>query len=189
MTVELETERLLLRPWRETDLEPFADLCADSEVMRYFPAVLSREESKALIERAVTKTRDDGFCFQPVEEKASGRFLGFVGLSRPVWDLPFTPCVEIGWRLARTAWGQGFASEAARTWLRFGYETLDLEEIVSFTAVQNTPSQAVMRRIGMRRDEADDFDHPLIGEGHPLRPHVLYRLPRTDWIRSLAAPG
>lgn len=189
MAVELETERLFLRPWQESDLEPFAELCADSEVMRYFPAVLSREESEALIARAVMKTRDDGFCFQPVEEKTSGRFLGFVGLSRPACDLPFTPCVEVGWRLARTAWGQGYASEAARAWLRFGYETLDLAEIVSFTAVQNVPSQAVMRRIGMHRDEADDFDHPQIGEGHPLRPHVLYRLRRADWARIQAGQG
>lgn len=181
MDVELETERLVLRPWREEDLDPFAALCADAEVMRYFPAPLTREESKALIARAIEKTWEDGFCFQPVEEKASGRFLGFVGLSKPGAPLPFTPCVEVGWRLARAAWGQGFASEAARAWLRFGYETLDLNEIVSFTALENLPSQAVMRRIGMERDMAADFEHPLIEEGHRLRPHVLYRLSRRAW--------
>lgn len=181
MDVELETERLVLRPWRESDIAPFAALCADAEVMRYFPAPLTREESKALIARAMQKTEEDGFCFQPVEEKATGRFLGFVGLSRPAAPLPFAPCVEVGWRLAQTAWGQGFASEAARAWLRFGYETLDLEEIVSFTASQNLPSQAVMRRIGMSRDMAADFEHPLLVDGHPLRPHVLYRLSRPAW--------
>ncbi len=181
MEVVLQTERLVLRPWASTDLDPFAALCADREVMRYFPAPLSREESSALIERAIAKMREDRFCFQPIEERATGRFLGFVGLSRPTHALPFNPCVEIGWRLARSAWGRGYATEAARAWLRFGFETLDLAEIVSFTSVANAPSRKVMERLGMSHDPADDFDHPALDTGHPLRPHVLYRLTRTGW--------
>lgn len=183
----LETERLILRPWQEDDREPFARLNADKDVMRYFPSVLNREQSDAIIERALQRTLEDGFCFSPVEEKATATFLGFVGLSRPRYarPLPFDPCVEVGWRLARCAWGKGFATEAARAWLGFGFETLGLEEIVSFTAVSNEPSQRVMQRLGMQRNPEDDFLHPAIEPGHPLAPHVLYRLSRTEWKRDL----
>ncbi|WP_328804130.1 GNAT family N-acetyltransferase [Roseibium aggregatum] len=155
----LETERLILRPWQEDDREPFARLNADPEVMRYFPSALTREKSDALIDIARERTREDGFCFSPVEEKATGRFLGFVGLSRPRYasPLPFDPCIEIGWRMDRSVWGQGYATEAARAWIGFGFETLGLNEIVSFTAVPNQPSQRVMQRLGMRRNAEDDF--------------------------------
>lgn len=181
----LETERLIIRPWKEEDREPFARLNADPEVMRYFPSVLTRDKSDALIETARDRTRTDGFCFSPIEEKASCKFLGFVGLSRPRYamPLPFDPCVEIGWRLDRSAWGKGYATEAARAWLGFGFETLGLDEIVSFTAATNERSQKVMRRLGMQRDPDDDFLHPAIEPGHPLEPHVLYRLSRAEWDR------
>ncbi|WP_417677935.1 GNAT family N-acetyltransferase [Roseibium sp.] len=183
----LKTERLILRPWQEEDKEPFARLNADREVMRYFPSVLTREKSDALIDIARERTREDGFCFSPIEEKETGTFLGFVGLSRPRYakPLPFDPCVEIGWRLARAAWGKGYATEAARAWIGFGFETLGLDEIVSFTAVSNERSQRVMERLGMHRDPQDDFLHPAIEPSHPLAPHVLYRLPRSDWKHTL----
>lgn len=188
--MQLETERLILRNWEERDRAPFAAMGQDPEVMRYFPALLSRKESDALVDRAIEKKNADGFCFMPVEDKATGRFLGFTGLSRPSYPkpLPFDPCVEIGWRFAREAWGKGFASEAARAWLRFGFATLDLEEIVSFTAKTNLRSQAVMRRIGMTSSSGDDFSHPMLPSGHALEAHVLFRLQRSVWIQMQSEP-
>lgn len=187
-TIYLETERLLLRAWIDEDAEPFAALCADPEVMRYFPETLSRQESDALVGRCIEKQARHGFGMAPVEEKTTGEFLGFVGLNRPEYalPLPFDPCVEIGWRLRRSAWGKGYASEAARGWLRFGFETIGLDEIVAFTIPDNLPSQQVMTRIGMTRDLDGDFLHPLLPKEHPVAPHVLYRLTRTDWLASAA---
>ena len=138
----IETERLILRPWADEDREPFAALNGDPQVMRYFPSVLQRTESDAMVETARQRVLEDGFCFQPAAIKETGRFIGFVGLNRPRHALPFAPCVEVGWRLSRDAWGHGYASEAAQAWLRFGFETLGLEEIVSFTTVTNTPLPA-----------------------------------------------
>ncbi len=183
----METERLIIRPWKEEDRDPFAQLNADAEVMRYFPSTLSGERSDALMDTARERTREDGFCFSPIEEKTSGSFLGFVGLSRPRYatPLPFDPCVEIGWRLSRAAWGQGYATEAARAWIGFGFETLGLQETVSFTAVVNERSQRVMQRLGMQRNPQDDFLHPAIDADHRLAPHVLYRLSRVDWEGGL----
>ncbi|WP_067338394.1 GNAT family N-acetyltransferase [Stappia indica] len=183
----IETERLILRPWADEDREPFAALNGDPQVMRYFPSVLQRAESDAMVETARQRVLEDGFCFQPAAIKETGRFIGFVGLNRPRHALPFAPCVEVGWRLSRDAWGHGYASEAARAWLRFGFETLGLEEIVSFTTVTNTPSRRVMERIGMERDEAGDFDHPALDPEHPLVRHVLYRLKAEHWRRMQTA--
>ncbi|QDG75111.1 GNAT family N-acetyltransferase [Labrenzia sp. PHM005] len=182
--IHLETDRLICRGWQDEDLDPFAEMCADPEVMRYFPEPMTRETTAALIGRAKAKQERDGFCFGPVETKADGEFLGFVGLSIPAYEkpLPFDPCVEIGWRLKRSAWGKGYASEAAGAWLRFGFETIGLKEIVSFTSNNNLPSQKVMERIGMRRDPADDFVHPMLEPDHPLAAHVLYRLDRQRWV-------
>ena len=177
----IETDRLLLRPWVDEDREAFAALNADPEVMRYFPSTLDRAESDALLDTARQRSGEDGICFQPVVVKESGSFIGFVGLNQPRHALPFAPCVEIGWRLARSAWGHGYASEAARAWLRFGFETLNLDEIVSFTTVTNTPSRRVMERLGMQRDKEGDFDHPALDGGHPLVRHVLYRLRVSSW--------
>ncbi|XYK78744.1 MAG: GNAT family N-acetyltransferase [Labrenzia sp.] len=179
----LETDRLVCRRWQDADLEPFARMCADPEVMRYFPEPLTYDQTAALIDRAKAKQEQDGFCFMPVETKDTSEFLGFVGLSIPAYakPLPFGPCVEVGWRLKRSAWGKGYASEAATAWIRFGFETIGLEEIVSFTAETNTPSQKVMTRIGMSRDPADDFLHPMLPDTHALAPHVLYRLDRKTW--------
>lgn len=179
----LETDRLVLRAWRDSDLTPFAAMCADPDVMRYFPEPMTFAQTEALVEKARQKQKQDGFCFAPVETKAGHEFLGFVGLSIPRYSkpLPCDPCVEVGWRLKRSAWGKGYASEAARAWIRFGFETLHLDEIVSFTTVTNTPSRRMMERIGMKRSRKDHFLHPMLPDDHVLAPHVLYRLPRSSW--------
>jgi RimJ/RimL family protein N-acetyltransferase len=174
----LETERLLLRGWHDDDRAAFAALNADPEVMRYFPSVLTRTESDAVVDRIVRSFEVDGFGLWAVEERASRRFLGFTGLARPGFDAHFMPAVEIGWRLARAAWGRGFATEAARASAAFAFDDLGLAELVSFTAEQNARSRAVMRRLGMWHASAGDFDHPDLPPGHPLRRHVLYRLAR-----------
>lgn len=171
----IQTERLMLRRWSASDLEPFAALNADPEVMRYFPGTLSPAESDAMVERIEARFDSDGFGLWAVER--DGQFLGFTGLSRPRFDAHFTPAVEVGWRFARFAWGHGYATEAARVAVAFGFRTLGLDQIVSFTTVTNEPSRAVMRRLGMTHDPADDFDHPALPD-HPLQRHVLYRLPR-----------
>jgi ribosomal-protein-alanine N-acetyltransferase len=174
----LETPRLLLRRWRDEDREPFAALNADPEVMRYFPAPLTREQSDAMVDRIEAHFGEHDWGLWGVERRADGVFLGFVGLSPAVFEAPFTPAVEVGWRLAREAWGAGYATEAASAALADGFERLALVEIVSLTAVGNERSRRVMERLGMRRDPADDFEHPAVPPGHPLRPHVLYRLRR-----------
>jgi len=172
----LRTTRLLLRPWRPGDKEPFARLNADPQVMEHFPAALTRAESDALVDRIQARIAEDGFGFWALEVAETGSFIGFTGLSRPRFSAHFTPAVEIGWRLARNAWGQGYATEAARAATAYAFDQAGLDEIVSFTPRTNTRSQAVMRRLGMRHDSADDFDHPQLPPGHPLAPHVLYRL-------------
>ena len=168
----------MLREWRDEDLEPFAALNADSEVMWFMPKLLSRDECATRIQNIRDHFRDHGFGLWAVEVRDVIPFIGFVGLSIPRFEMPFTPCVEIGWRLAREAWGQGFATEAARAAVAFGFDELGLQEIVSFTVPDNVRSRRVMERLGMTHDPAGDFEHPLLAEGHPLRKHVLYRLPR-----------
>lgn len=177
---ELATKRLRLRAWRAEDLESFAALNADPDVMKHFPATLDRAQSDALAAGIQAHFAERGFGLWAVEAPGEVPFAGFVGLSVPRRALPFTPCVEVGWRLARHCWGRGYATEAARAALSFGFETLGLEEIVSFTAATNLRSRRVMERLGMSRDEADDFDHPALPEGHRLRRHVLYRLRCPD---------
>ena len=190
MAVDVRTERLLLRRWREEDREPFAALNADPVVMEHFPAPLDRAASDALAARADAHLAEHGWGLWAVEVAAGehrGRFAGFTGLAVPGWDAPFAPCVEVGWRLARWAWGHGYASEAARAALAVGFDELGLEEVVSFTAVTNERSQAVMRRIGMTRDPDGDFLHPGVPDGHPLQPHVLHRLRAADWRAARGA--
>ena len=186
MTVpQLVTERLTLRDWRGSDAAPFAAMNADPEVMTYFPAPQSAAESEAMLERMRGHWAEHGFGLWAVERSSDATFLGFTGLTRPSFEAHFTPAVEVGWRFARNAWGAGYATEAARAALAFGFETLGIEEIVSFTVPANERSWRVMERIGMTRDPADDFDHPRLPEGHPLRRHVLYRLCRA----TPTAPG
>jgi RimJ/RimL family protein N-acetyltransferase len=177
----LTTERLILRRWRDADREPFARMNADPTVLRHFVQTLTREESDALVDQLEAGFEAHGFGTWAVERRDDGAFLGFDGLSIPSFDAPFNPCVEVGWRFDRFAWGNGYATEAAREALRYGFEEAGLDEIVSFTSPLNEPSIAVMKRLGMHRDPADDFDHPRIPEGHPLRPHVLYRLRREEF--------
>lgn len=180
------TPRLLLRRWHPDDREPFAALNADPEVMRYFRAPLDRAASDAFVDRIESSFDDLGYGLWAVEVRAEGRFIGFTGLARQTFTAPFTPCVEVGWRLAQDAWGHGYATEAARAALTVGFDDIGLDEIVSITTVTNLRSQAVMQRIGMTRDPADDFEHPSLPEDHPLRPHVLYRIARGRWAAQKA---
>lgn len=179
--IEFDTERLRLRQWCEADREPFAVLNADSTVMEFFPSLLSRAESDALADRCQALIADRGWGFWAAEIKATHAFIGFVGLHIPTAELPFSPCVEIGWRLAAKHWGYGFATEAARGALRVGFDRLKLPEIVSFASVGNTRSRAVMNRLGMR-ETGETFDHPGIPAGSALRAHCLYRLSHEQWL-------
>ncbi|MEO5939856.1 MAG: GNAT family N-acetyltransferase [Candidatus Limnocylindrales bacterium] len=178
----LTTGRLLLREWQDADREPFAAMNGDPRVVEHLPGPLDRAASDALVDRIAARWASDGHGLWAVERRADARFIGFVGLAAPTFTAGFTPCVEVGWRLRPDAWGHGFATEAALAALRFGFEELDLAEIVSFTVPANVRSRAVMARIGLTRDPADDFEHPNLPEGHPLRQHVLYRLGRDAWL-------
>ncbi len=182
-TPTIDTPRLHLRPWREEDLPAFAAMNADPKVMEFFPKPLDRSESDALADRIRDNFARRGFGLWAVEVPGVAGFIGFVGLSVPGFSAHFTPCVEIGWRLAHEHWGHGYASEAAQASLEFGFGHLALDEIVSFTTAANRRSQAVMERIGMTHSPADDFDHPALPEGHPLRRHVLYRIGRESTSR------
>jgi RimJ/RimL family protein N-acetyltransferase len=173
---ELSTERLLLRRWRDADRAPFAAMNADPVVMEFLTKRLTRRESDEFVDRIEDAFEARGWGLWAVEIVDDGAFAGFVGLWPADFDAHFTPAIEIGWRLGTPFWGKGYAPEAARAALRFGFEQLELEEIVSFTAVINDRSQRVMQKIGMTRDPSDDFDHPRLADGHRLRRHVLYRI-------------
>lgn len=177
--IEFETERLVLRQWKAGDRELFAALNADSRVMAFFPRRLTRTESDAMAERCESSIRERGWGLWAAERKETRRFIGFVGLHTPAAELPFAPCVEVGWRLAFEHWGKGYATEAARGALRVGFATLALREIVSFTSVGNVRSRAVMERLSMR--ESGTFEHPGVPEGSSLRLHCLYRLWREGY--------
>jgi RimJ/RimL family protein N-acetyltransferase len=179
--LELRTDRLLLRLWRDSDLAPFAELNADARVMEYMPAPLTREESDALAARIARSFADERLGLWAIEVPGVAPFVGFAGLSIPAFEAPFTPCVEVGWRLARGHWGFGYATEAARAAMKDGFERLGLEEIVSFTVPSNKRSRRVMDRLGMHRAPEDDFDHPRLPARHRFAPHVLYRLTRDEW--------
>ena len=181
---ELRTDRLLLRHWREEDREPFAALNDDPAVMEHFPHHLTREQSDAMADRIATFLDEHGWGLWAVEVLDTGQFIGFTGLAVPRFEEHFTPCVEVGWRLARDGWGHGYATEAARASVAHGFTELGLEEIVAMVVPANDRSQSVMRKLGMTRDEGADFDHPLIEEGSPVRRHRLYRLAREEWARG-----
>jgi RimJ/RimL family protein N-acetyltransferase len=181
--IELETQRLLLRQWKAEDREPFAVLNADPVVMEYFPAPLTREKSDAMADYCERLIAERGWGAWATEIKATGEFIGFVGLNIPRADLPISPCVEVLWRLAHPYWHRGFATEAARGALRVGFEMVELPEIVSFTAPANIRSRAVMERLGMQMDPTT-FEHPGVPEGHALRTHCSYRLSRDSWLTS-----
>jgi ribosomal-protein-alanine N-acetyltransferase len=179
VTPRLVTDRLVMRGWREDDKPAYARLNADPEVMAHFPGTLTREQSDEMVDRMTARWAELGFGLWAVEVQATGECIGFVGLAAPSWTMPFTPCIEVGWRLARHAWGQGYAPEAALAALRWGFEQLDPphDEFVSFTTSLNTKSQRVMQKLGLTRDPADDFDHPMYPDWHE-RHHVLYRIGR-----------
>ena len=179
-SIEIRTERLRLRQWRDADRALFAAMGQDPQVMEHFPELADRAASDMLVDHWQANIARNGWGFWAAERLATGEFIGFVGLQSPSKPFPFSPCVEVGWRLARAHWGHGFASEAARRSLQFAFEELKLAEIVSFTTLGNLRSQAVMQRIGMRRDAAT-FEHPRIAAGHPQREHCLYRLSRDQW--------
>jgi RimJ/RimL family protein N-acetyltransferase len=181
--LEFETQRLLLRQWRAADREPFAALNADPIVMAHFPASLTREASDSMADRCKQLIEERRWGAWATEIKATGEFIGFVGLNIPREDLPISPCVEILWRLAQAYWRKGFATEAARGALHIGFGVLRLPEIVSFTVPANTRSRAVMERLGMHMDAAT-FEHPGVTDGHILRTHCNYRLSRDSWLSS-----
>lgn len=185
---DLRTDRLLLRQWRDSDHQPFADLNADPAVMEHFPAPLERAQSDALIARERGRIAERGWGLWAVEVAAARQFIGFVGLAEEDFGFDWTPAVEIGWRLAKAAWGQGYATEAATAVLAHAFEVLHLDEVVSFTATTNTPSEAVMRRIGMQLHPSSPFDHPRVESGHRLEEHVLYHLTAVDWRAAGARP-
>ncbi|VVE49226.1 GNAT family N-acetyltransferase [Pandoraea iniqua] len=186
--VTLTTARTLLRPWRTDDLAAFAALNADREVMRHFPTTLDRAQSDAVAQRLRNHMETHGFGPWALEIPGVTPFAGFVGLMRVGFDAPFVPAVEIGWRLARPWWSNGYASEAARAAAHFAFDVLQLDELVSFTVPANVRSRAVMARIGMRHCPDEDFLHPLIPPGHRLRRHVLYRL-NADELRQAMPPA
>jgi RimJ/RimL family protein N-acetyltransferase len=188
LPLELRTARLLLRRWREEDLAPFAALNGDPRVTEFLGAI-TREASDEMAERIEAAIEARGFGFWAAEVPGVAPFIGFVGLSVPRIEAHFTPCVEIGWRLAAEHWGHGYATEGAQAALAFGFEDLDLDEIVAFTVTGNRRSRRVMEKLGMTYDPRDDFDYPSFPEGHPLRPHVLYRLPRSLWLPEAGTPA
>lgn len=177
----LETDRLILRQWRAADREPFAAMSADPEVMWFLSPLQTRTASDAIVDRLANHIEEHGFGFWALEAPGVAPFIGFTGLIHVGDDMPFAPAVEVGWRLARTHWSKGYASEAARAALAYGFDMLKIDEIVALTVPANQRSQAVMKRIGMSRDEADDFEHPRLKAGDPLKSHVLYRIKRDGF--------
>jgi RimJ/RimL family protein N-acetyltransferase len=175
-TKRLETDRLVLRRWRAEDREPFAQMNGDPEVMEFFPAPLSRAESDTLADRIEAHFAEHGFGGWAAELRGEGTFIGFIGLAVPQFAAHFTPCVEIGWRLARAYWGKGLATEGARAAMRYAFAELGLAELVSFAVPGNLRSRRVMEKLGMRHDADDDFDHPGMPDGHRFQRHVLYRV-------------
>jgi RimJ/RimL family protein N-acetyltransferase len=176
---ELTTPRLRLRHWLPTDLPPFTELNADPLAMQFMPRPLTAEQSRAFATGAESALVAQGFGLWAVELSASQEFIGCVGLNEPSFEAHFMPCMEVLWRLLPRHWGCGYATEAARACVAFAFGKLGRHEVVSFTVPANVRSRAVMERLGMRREERDDFEHPRLSVGDPLRHHVLYRLPRN----------
>jgi len=172
----LETERLILRDWQESDILPFIEMNQDPEVMKYFPAILSADETNSLVMRIKSHFREHGFGLFAVELKSEKKFIGFVGLFIPSFEAHFMPAVEIGWRLSSKYFNKGFATEAAKKVLEHAFGELKLKEVVSFAVMTNQPSINVMQKIGMTHDAKDDFQHPKLDKNHPLSWHVLYRI-------------
>ena len=181
--LNLETDRLMLRQWIETDFEGFCEMNADPEVMRYFPSTLNESECNDFISKMSSLIRERGWGFWAVEIKANKEVIGFVGLNSPRTQLPFSPCVEVGWRLHKKYWGFGYATEAGKKSLEYGFSQLDLNEIVAFTTETNANSRKVMERLGMR-NTGENFHFPDLPPEHPLSEHVLYKITKSDWLES-----
>ena len=179
--MELLTARLKLRLWRDEDLEPYAALNGDPRVREFFPHVMTYEQSVESVRYIRDHFTQYGYGMWAVEVLGGSSFIGFIGLGVPSFEAPFVPCVEIGWRLAFEHWRHGYATEGARAALTFAFDSKGLNEVVALTSVGNARSRRVMERLGMSRNPADDFDHPNIPDGHPLRRHVLYRLGQLEW--------
>lgn len=179
-TLELKTERLLLRQWKEEDYKPFAKLNADPDVMEYYPSTLSETKSNAMADWIKTLIKENSWGFWATELIETKQFIGFVGLNNPAYDLPVTPCIEIGWRLAKEYWGKGYATEAGRAVLTFTFEGLGLKDVYSFTSIDNQKSVAVMERLGLKNMN-NNFEHPILPEGDPLSEHVLYKITQERW--------
>ena len=176
---QLQTKRLILRQWKKEDYEPFAKLNADPKVMEFFPSVLTKVQSDVMASTLKALISQNGWGFWVLEEKETGLFVGTLGLHEPSDDLAFLPCVEIGWRLSHEHWGKGYATEAGLEVLKFAFEVLDLEEVVSFTAVVNKRSSSLMERLGMK-NSYENFEHVALPKGHRLREHVLYKIQNND---------
>ena len=181
----IKTKRLILRPWKEEDLEPFAKLNADPRVMEYFPRTLSSQESDLLARSKSDHITEHGWGLWAVSLIETSEFIGFIGLSEDL-ELFKKPVVEVGWRLAFDHWGKGYAIEGAKASVDFGFETLKLDEILSWTTETNMRSRAVMEKLGMHHDPKDDFDHPRLSKDHPLKRHVLYRLGKKNVNKHLS---
>lgn len=175
----LETSRLILRRWRDTDVAPFAIMNSDPQVMQHFPNLLTYEQNAQMVERIEAHFIEHGFGLWAVELKQTGQFAGFIGLAVPRFEAAFTPCVEIGWRPGVSFWNRGYATEGAHAALKHGFTQCRLKEIVSFTVPANIASRRVMEKIGM--SHVDDFDHPALAKNDPLRRHVLYRMTKPEW--------
>lgn len=180
--IELKTKRLKLRQWQESDFPLFANINADLEVMAHFPSTMSQTQSNEMAKRIQALISERGWGFWAIEKKKTHEFIGFVGLHEPIMELPFSPCVEIGWRLAKEHWGKGYASEAAKEALKFAFGPLSLAKVYSFTSTSNLKSRAVMERLKMVNTR-QNFEHPQIPPGNLLREHVLYEITRERWNR------
>ncbi len=177
----IRTERLILRPWRKTDLDSFAKINADPKVMEFYPSVMAREESDALAIKFQKEFNERGYGFWAVEVPGIADFIGYVGLNYWNLEMPFAPCIDIGWRLDSSFWGHGYATEGAEASLHYGFKMLELSEIVSMATIGNARSKKVMERLGMKSDPAENFEHPKVPKGDPLSWRVLYRLSNADW--------
>lgn len=189
MSLTLETSRLILRQWRDTDLDAWAEMSADPRVMEFFPEVLDRVRANESAARMRARIDRDGYGLWAVEIKQTSAFAGVIGLNEMAGDIPVTPKREVGWRLAFDAWGHGYATEGARAALRFAFEELGWDEVIAITAAINERSQRVMQRLEMIRDPAADFEHPRLPEGHQLRRHVLFRVHRERAAHAVNTPG
>ena len=181
----LETDRLILRTWQAEDIAPMAAINQDPKVMAHFPALLDLARTKLLIKKFIEHFNEHRYTLYAVDLKKDHTFIGFVGLSSTRFEAHFTPAIEIGWRIASKHWGKGYATEAAQAVLHLAFTELNLDEVVSFTVVNNTKSRRVMDKIGLCRSKTDDFDHPNIHEDSPLRQHVLYRLTKDEYLAYL----